>query len=282
MPHAPVSLGWFSLCLRAQQFEETVAWYRALGFTDVGGNPEHGYVVLANGPTAITVMGFLKANLLCFRGADVDALSRELGERGLAAYHRSGHDPSSPDAEQVPGPRHYDASAWPAEFHTDADGQPLAVTGAGDFLLDDPEGNALYFDSVPVERVRFDAGERFGSAEHTGELAPGQPDLGRFVVQLHAKDPATSQAFYEQLGLRVTKQLPEVGYVELSNDLPVPFTIGLNSKTAPSDVLYFDCPDLAAIPAAAAVAESHPDGASVAMLRDPEGNLLYFRQGPRA
>ncbi|MCA9697693.1 MAG: VOC family protein [Myxococcales bacterium] len=284
---APIQLGWFSLCLEAANFQETLDFYQALGFATVGGNAEHGYVILGNGPTQITVMSFLQANLICFRGGNVDAISGELAERGFTVYHQAGHDPTSPDGQRVPGRRRYDASSWPAKFHSDEDGNPLPLEGAGDFLIDDPGGHALYFDSVPVERVRYDAGEPSAVEGSTGAYDPDKPKLGRFVYQLRVTDPEASRAFYERLGLQAVKEIPEIGYVELSNGTTIPFTIGLNAKSAPSDVLYFDCEDLASIAAAAEAGglkfemppTPHPDGATTAMLRDPEGNLLYFRQG---
>ncbi len=286
----PIQLGWFTLCLKAAHYEETLGFYQKLGFSVVGGKAEHGYAVLANGSTEITVMKFLQKNLINFRGANIDTLSRELEARGFEVYHQGGTDPTSQEAQKVKGPRRYDPKNWPAEFHTGEDGKSLPVDDAGDFLIDDPDGNSLYFDSVPLERLRYEAGEKFSTKGLSGASAEGKARLGRFVLQLRVKDLGASRAFYERLGLSARKELPELGYVEMGNGMPVPFTIGLNGKSAPSDVLYFECEDLESI-AASVKAEglvfemppkAHPDGATMAMLRDPEGNVIFFRQAARA
>jgi catechol 2,3-dioxygenase-like lactoylglutathione lyase family enzyme len=286
--HSALELGWFTLCLKAGKYKEMLDFYRKLGFKNVGGQPEHGWATLANGATELAVMSFLQSNLINFRGGPIATLAAELERRGFHLFHQTQTDPTSPEA-RVHGPRSYDPAKWPAEFHTGKDGNLLSPEDAGDFLIEDPDGHLLLFDTVPVERMRYQAGDRFASDQVTGAYDEGQLRLGRFVLQLHVKDPAASRAFYERLGLHVTKEVPELGYVEMANDLPVPCTIGLNAKSAPCDVLCFDCEDLDGI-SASLVAQglvfemsprAHPDGARIAMLRDPEGNTIFFRQPPR-
>lgn len=284
--YGAIQLGWPSLCLKAGRFAETLEFYKKLGFRVVGGQPEHGWATLANGPTAFAVMGFMKANVMNLRGGNVAAIAEELSRRGFSVYHLGGTDPTSSEAVREPGPRLYDPTKWPASMHTGKDGQPLPTAGAGDFLVDDPDGHSLYFDSVPVERARFEAGERFSAEGLTGAYDPERPRLGRFVLQLKVKDLAATRAHYERMGLRVVKEMPEIGYVEMTNETAVPLTLGFNAKSATSDVLYFECDDLASIDKAAKAQglsfeeppSRHPDGAWMAMLKDPEENVVFFRQ----
>lgn len=286
--HAALELGWFTLCLKAGKYKETLDFYRKLGFKNVGGQPEHGWATLTNGATEVAVMSFLQSNLINFRGGPIATLAAELERRGFPLFHQAQTDPTSPE-DRIRGPRTYDAAKWPAEFHTGKDGSVLSPENAGDFMIEDPDGHLILFDTVPVERARYQAGDRFANEQVTGAYDEGQLRLGRFVLQLHVKDLAAGRAFYERLGLHVTKELPELGYVEMANDLRVPCTIGLNAKSAPCDVFYYECENLDSL-SAALVAQglvfetppsAHPDGARMAMLRDPEGNTIFFRQPPR-
>lgn len=288
MPHPALDLGWFTLCIRTQSFEATRAFYEALGFRLTGGQPEQGWAAMCSGRTEITLMSFLSRNLVNLRGGNVIALADDLASRGCDPFHSPGFDPTSPERES--GPRHFDPKKWPSEFSTDKTGQPITEPGAGDFLLADPDGNLLYFDSVPLERVRFAAGERFAGEDVRGELQDDQLDLGRFVLQLRVADLATSRTFYEKLGLRELSRNDELGYLELGNDLPVPFRIGLNAKSANDDVMLFECPDVDAVFAALVDKGLEfrvhpsvmPDGSKVAVLEDPEGNTICLRQAGRS
>ena len=286
MPTAPppLELGWFTLCLRTQAFDAMRAFYEALGFRLTGGQPEQGWAAMCSGTTELTLMSFLQRNLINLRGANVVALADTLAARGFAPFHSAGLDPTAP--ERTPGPRPFDAEKWPAEFSTDHRGQPITEPGAGDFLLADPDGNLLYFDSVPLERVRYAAGEQFAGEGITGELDPGQPQLGRCVLQLRVSDLDASRDFYQRLGLRVLESVPELGYIELGNELAVPLRIGLNGKSAAADVMLFDCANIdnvfTQLSGSGLEFNVHPtslaDGARVATLEDPEGNTLCIRQ----
>ncbi len=187
----PIELGWFTLCMKAPDLAAMVGFYEKLGFIVVGGNPAHGYAVVASGPIALTPMSFLKDDLPNFRGGDIRGLARELDRRGFELWHGDGFDPSDPAAGLQGGARPYDIAKWPAEFHTAPDGRPLPTDDSGDFMVQDQDGVVLYFDSVPVERTRYRAGERFCSEKMRGD-EPGDPDLGRFLVELGVRDLAAS------------------------------------------------------------------------------------------
>jgi catechol 2,3-dioxygenase-like lactoylglutathione lyase family enzyme len=278
-----MELGWFTLCMKSADIQRTLDFYGRLDFRVVGGNPEHGYAVLNNGRTHLTPMTFLPGPLLNFRGGDIVALAGELQRRGLRVFHAEGTNPTDEQARR-PGPRRYDPASWPASMHTGPDGAPLPIEGAGDFLIADPDGHLLYFDSVPVERARYRAGERFCSPGVTGEVAPGALDPGHLVVQLRVRDLAASREFYGRLGLAVQHEAPALGYLEMGNDLPIPFTVGL-SAGAPEDLLRFTCADVRRLVEVATGRglrfETAParqeDGAWAALLRDPDGSGLLFR-----
>jgi hypothetical protein len=179
-------------------------------------------------------MGFLKSNLMNFRGGDILALAKTLAERGFELQKRKAYDPSK----------------WPAKYHTDDDGNALAIEDSGDFTITDPDGNALYFDSVPIERARYRAGDRYCTAKTEVALVDGLPKLESMVYHLPVKDLATSKAFYERLGLSV---LSEDGKrCAMGNGLRIPFRITLCAGE--------DKPWIALVGAAEPGERTDPDG----------------------
>lgn len=280
---APLALGWSTLCLAAKPLQPMLQFYEALGFSVVGGNADHGYVMLAHGTTELCLMSFLASNLPTLRGGDIPTLATELGQRGLEPFTLSGMDPTDASAERTSGYRRFDGASWPPEYVMDEAGNPLPAEGSGDFLLQDPDGHLLYFDTVPKERWRCLRGDAFASEGVTGKVADGQPDLGRAVLQLRVQNAQKSLDFYSRLGLVAEVTRPELGYVELATPQSS-FRIGLNARSAAEDVLCFSGPDVrSAVERATArglrferpLIES--EGELRALLRDPGSNLLCLR-----
>ena len=73
-------LGAFSVSLTVKDLQASREFYQKLGFSDMGGNPEHGYLIMKSGDTLIGLFqGMFEKNILTFNpGWDADA--RELDE----------------------------------------------------------------------------------------------------------------------------------------------------------------------------------------------------------
>jgi len=124
-------LGSFTYCLDCADLGKTVAFYETLGLEAAGGDPEHGWAILclpgavpkpgtlARTPHLSLFQGMLDGNMLNFRGGDCFALAEVLASRGI---------------EIDKGPI------------TDAE-------GSDNLFLSDPDGNVIYFNTYPSERL---------------------------------------------------------------------------------------------------------------------------------
>jgi catechol 2,3-dioxygenase-like lactoylglutathione lyase family enzyme len=182
-----LDLGWLVICLPAADFEAATDFYKKIGFIAVGGQPEHGWLVMGAGHCEINPMKGLDSVWINFRGADIAGLAEELKARGFSLRDHNTFDPEK----------------WPKELWHGPDGQTLPPTGSGDFFIDDPDGNVLYFDTVPVERVRSAAGKLHSSPGFDGDWREGQPQLGSFELLIRVRHLAASREFYQKLGLGV-------------------------------------------------------------------------------
>ena len=64
---APMQLGNFSVSLAVKDLAASRAFYETLGFTAVGGNPEHNWIILRNGSTKIGLFqGMFEDNIMTF------------------------------------------------------------------------------------------------------------------------------------------------------------------------------------------------------------------------
>lgn len=75
-----MKLGAFSISLNVKDIKKSRAFYQLLGFEDLGGDIERGYVILKNGNAVIGLFGgFIEQNTLTFNtgwdqsGQEVDA-----------------------------------------------------------------------------------------------------------------------------------------------------------------------------------------------------------------
>ena len=70
-----MSLGQFSISLAVKDLDASRAFYEKLGFTVFGGNAEHHYLIMKQGPTLIGLFqGMFEKNILTFNpGWDADA-----------------------------------------------------------------------------------------------------------------------------------------------------------------------------------------------------------------
>ena len=120
-----MKLGAFSVSLAVKDLATSRAFYEKLGFDAMGGNPDHGYLIMKNGRTVIGLFqGMFEGNILTFNpGWDQDAapldtftdvreLQSQLREQGV-------------------------------EFASEAD---EAGSGPASFMLVDPDGNPVLVD----------------------------------------------------------------------------------------------------------------------------------------
>jgi catechol 2,3-dioxygenase-like lactoylglutathione lyase family enzyme len=127
LDHDPgtLDLGGFSVSLAVADLAASLAFYGSLGFEQVGGVPEQGWVVLANGSARIGLFqGMFEKNILTFNPGltnrrdrltdytDVRAVQRHLDEQQVTLTARA--DPES--------------------------------TGAAYLTLTDPDGNDILID----------------------------------------------------------------------------------------------------------------------------------------
>jgi len=113
-----LDLGRFELCLDVADIRRSLDFYEKLGFRQVAGDVEERNVVLQKGDCRLALyQGYIKGNLLNFRGGDVFAIAAALKQQGLA----------------------FKKEAFTAE------------DGSAGALLEDPDGNEIYFVSHPGE-----------------------------------------------------------------------------------------------------------------------------------
>ena len=121
-----MDLGAFSVSLSVKDLAVSQAFYEKLGFDSLGGDPEHGYLIMKNGTTVIGLFcGMFEGNILTFNpGWDSSAEAvdpytdvREIQEALQAAGIELGE--------------------------TVADDQP---DGPAHITLIDPDGNAILID----------------------------------------------------------------------------------------------------------------------------------------
>lgn len=120
-----MELGAFSISLAVKDLERSKAFYEKLGFESMGGVPDEGWSILANGTTVIGLFqGMFEKNILTFNPGwdqaaqplasftDVRTVQRQLKERGVA----------------------FDSEADPSG------------TGPASFVIEDPDGNTILVD----------------------------------------------------------------------------------------------------------------------------------------
>ncbi|MEQ1508131.1 MAG: VOC family protein [Myxococcota bacterium] len=107
-----MELGRFSVSLTVKDLARSMAFYQALGFVQVFGDPTKRWVILANGEAKIGLFqGMFESNLLTFNPPDARAIQ--------AAIRAAGY-PIDKEAEPGEGPAH--------------------------LVLKDPDGNAILID----------------------------------------------------------------------------------------------------------------------------------------
>ncbi|MYF27780.1 MAG: VOC family protein [Gammaproteobacteria bacterium] len=209
-------LGFYSICLKTDHLEETVAFYRRLGFRPVGEDAPGLRVSLANGDYALTFMTFLDANLINFRGAHIHRLMHEILTAGVVV---TGYN-EMPDQQPLT---------------LDEEGKPLPDNECGHFTVQDPDGHELFFNTHPHERAPFEAALA-GEVEKRDQDAGS---LGRLVYCLDVTDLDASLAFYQTIGLRGFRGLGGAWVTPPARNRAIHFVLQLRESRSPGSFLRF-------------------------------------------
>lgn len=121
-----MKLGAFSISLAVKDLATSKAFYEKLGFSAMGGEMEHNYLIMTNGSAVIGLFqGMFEENILTFNPGwnsdatpfdpfdDVRDIAKSLSDQGIAFEQE-------PDPERKEGPNH--------------------------FLIKDPDGNSILVD----------------------------------------------------------------------------------------------------------------------------------------
>lgn len=107
-----MDLGRFSVSLTVADLPRTRAFYEALGFEQVAGEPEKNWIILQSGEAKIGLFqGMFEENLMTFNPKDARAIQKAVVEAGY---------PLMAEAPAGEGPTH--------------------------FMVKDPDGNIILFD----------------------------------------------------------------------------------------------------------------------------------------
>lgn len=119
-----MQLGAFSISLAVQDLQASREFYQKLGFSDMGGAPDHGYLIMKSGDTLIGLFEkMFEKNIITFNPGwdaeaneldefdDVRVIQRRLKEAGLTLVEEA-----DPDSE---GPAHITL--------IDPDGNPILI-----------------------------------------------------------------------------------------------------------------------------------------------------------
>jgi catechol 2,3-dioxygenase-like lactoylglutathione lyase family enzyme len=120
-----MELGAFSVSLAVKDIEASKKFYEKLGFTTMGGDQAHGWLILKNGSTVIGLFqGMFEKNILTFNpGWDQNANPL----------------PSFTDVRDVQ--KLLDDHGIPIETRADSD-----TVGPAHIVLSDPDGNVIMLD----------------------------------------------------------------------------------------------------------------------------------------
>ncbi len=119
-----MKLGAFSISLTVKDLKKSTEFYKKLGFSDLGGSPEHNYAILKNGDAVIGLFqGMFDKNIITFNPGwnqeagevnpfdDVREIQKSLKAAGLELNERAD--------ESTTGPGHITL--------VDPDGNPILI-----------------------------------------------------------------------------------------------------------------------------------------------------------
>jgi catechol 2,3-dioxygenase-like lactoylglutathione lyase family enzyme len=216
-------LGHPGLCMPTQDTEVTLAFYERLGFAR---NEWPGLV--SQGANIIAFFDFLEGPIINYRGPSILATGTEFAKRGYSLYQ---------------------GSAVINHIRGDE---------AGGFIITDPDGHCMFFNTHAPERPRYDAWiNRTKPPDEDGFHPPESADtpvtvpLGDLVVCLDVTDLDASVSFYQGMGFEIIEQAP--GSTMLFSEPVVEnrfaFPIWLRQADEPHYGFGFLCADVAGVSA---------------------------------
>ncbi len=117
-----MDLGEFTLCLNVNDLAASIRFYQNLGFDIITDEQSDGWAVLQHNNLILSLyQGHIERNLLNFRGGDVKEIAQQADKNGLS----------------LSGP-----------YQREPDGSEGAE-------LRDPDGNVIYLNTFPDERMKY-------------------------------------------------------------------------------------------------------------------------------
>ena len=121
----PVELGAFSVSLSVKDLAASRAFYEALGFEQIGGEPAENWLILRNGPATVGLFhGMFEGNILTFNPGwdqDTQPLAQFEDVRAIQQQLKDAGIPLASEADE-------------------------ATTGPASLMLSDPDGNVILID----------------------------------------------------------------------------------------------------------------------------------------
>lgn len=181
-----IPLGFFSVCLRAPQLEETVDFYKKLGFNSVGEDAPGLRISLEHGSQSLTFMSFLQDNLINFRGAHIHRLKECMKHAGIPLTL-------------------FEEFKSEERLMLDEEGNPLPNNECGSFSIEDPDGHELFFNTHREEREPYEAALTRAAPMLVEEpyASRNRPDV---LYSLVVSDLGACIRFYESIGLLVVQE----------------------------------------------------------------------------
>ena len=119
-----MEMGAFSISLSVKDLEASKTFYETLGFSSMGGDPAHGYLIMKNGDSLIGLFqGMFEGNLLTFN---------------------PGWDQSAQNLDEFVDVRDIKARVKDAGYEVSQ--EQGEDSGPGSFVVVDPDGNPVLID----------------------------------------------------------------------------------------------------------------------------------------
>ena len=125
--HRRMELGAFSVSLAVEDLQVSKTFYEKLGFDSMGGDPEHGYLIMKSGTTVIGLFqGMFEGNILTFN---------------------PGWDSSASEVDPFTDVRDIQAALADAGIElNETVSEEAGASGPAHITLTDPDGNAILID----------------------------------------------------------------------------------------------------------------------------------------
>lgn len=97
--------GYLDLCLKVENIEKSLAFYKVLGFRESVGSIEDGFLYISNGIATIGLFEkYIAKTLLNFRGGDVYKIEEELEKHGFSMKEKAVKEDDGSDSAYIEDP----------------------------------------------------------------------------------------------------------------------------------------------------------------------------------